>query len=200
MNRIQGPVGLFNVSQMPRFIADSSAAPWQGAFFTDLVAAGEGVVDHVHQMFCFQRTLVPFKFRQAGAAHHGWSTELPGLRLWMPGDEQRFEWSGGGARQFLFVQPGHVEAVLETPWHAVRALRQGAPRPLGPSAESLVDAMRMDILEHSPTGAVAGDLLVAALLSHVRSHGGAKAVAVGGLPRRRGGGCWNALKPGWTRR
>lgn len=182
MDRIQGPDGLFNVSQMPRFIADSSAAPWQGAFFTDLVAAGEGVVDHVHQMFCFQRTQVPFKFRQAGAAHHGWSTELPGLRLWAPGDEQRFEWSGGGARQFLFVQPGHAEAVLETPWHAVRALLQGAPRPLGPSAESLVDAMRMDILEHSPTGAVAGDLLVAALLSHVRSHCGAKAVAVGGLP------------------
>ena len=179
MDRIQGPIGLFNVSEMPRFIADSSAAPWQGAFFTDLVAAEHGVVDHGHQRFCFQRTLVPFRFRKAGAPHHAWSTELPGLRLWAPGDEQRFEWSGGGARQFLFVQPGHVETLLEKPW---RTLRQGAPLLLGPSAAALMDAMRMDILENSPAGAVAGDLLVAALLSHVRPREGAPAVAAGGLP------------------
>lgn len=183
MDRIQGPIGLFNVSEMPRFIADSSAAPWQGAFFTDLVAAGEGVVDHAHRLLCFQRTLVPFRFRKAGAPHHAWNTELPGLRLWVPGEEQRFQWSGGGARQFLFVQPGHVEAVLEKPWHAIGARLQGTPLPLGRSAESLMDAMRMDLLEGSPTGAVAGDLLVAALLSHLRAqHGGNKAMEPGGLP------------------
>jgi AraC family transcriptional regulator len=182
MDRIQGPIGLFNVSQMPRFIADSSAAPWQGAFFTDLIAAGEGVVDHAHQLFCFQRTLVPFRFRKAGAPHHAWNTELPGLRLWAPGDEQRIEWSGGGARQFLFVQPAHVEEVLEKPWHAISAQLQGAPLPLGPAATSLMDAMRVDVLESSPTGAVAGDLLVAALLSHIRAQGGGKASPTGGLP------------------
>ncbi|MCI5067831.1 AraC family transcriptional regulator [Acidovorax sp.] len=182
MDRIQGPIGLFNVSQMPRFIADSSAAPWQGAFFTDLVAAGEGVVDHAHQLFCFQRTLVPFRFRKAGSHHHAWSTELPGLRVWAPGEEQRFEWSGGGARQFLFVHPAHVEAVLEKPWHTIGAMLQGTPLALGRSAESLMDAMRMDILESSPTGAMAGDLLVAALLAHVRpQEDGNKAMAPGSL-------------------
>ena len=182
MDRIQGPQGLFNVSHMPRFLADSSAAAWRGAFFTDLVAAGEGVVDHVHHLFCFQRSLVPFRFRQAGAPHHAWSTQLPGLALWAPGEEQRFQWSGGGARQFLFVQPGQVEEVLEKPWHAISPQQRGAPLALGPSAESLMDAMRMDILEGSPAGAMAGDLLVAALLSHIRSQDGGKPMAAGGLP------------------
>lgn len=181
MDLTRGPQGLFNVSHMPRFIADSSAAPWQGALFTDLVAAGEGVVDHVHDLFCFQRTLVPFRFRKAGAPHHAWSTELPGLRLWAPGEAQRFQWSGGGARQFLFVQPHHAEQVLDKPAHAIRALVQGVPRPFGPSAEALMDAMRMDLLESSPAGALAGDLLVAALLSHVRPQDG-KAPAASGLP------------------
>lgn len=182
MDRIQGPAGLFNVSEMPRFIADSNAAPWRGAFFTDLVAAGAGVVDHLHHLLCFHRTLVPFRFRKLGAAHQAWSTELPGLSLWAPGQEQRLEWSGGGARQFLFVQPAQVEEVLEKPWHAIGALLQDRPLSLGPSAESLMDAMRMDVLEHSPAGAVAGDLLVAALLSHIRPQDTSKARVAGGLP------------------
>ncbi len=42
---VPGPDNLFNVSKMPRFLADSNAVGWEGAFFTDIWATEDGTVE-----------------------------------------------------------------------------------------------------------------------------------------------------------
>jgi hypothetical protein len=52
---LPGPQGLYSVSVMPRFLLDSSRVGWQGAYFTDILGAREGIVDHGHQRYCIRR-------------------------------------------------------------------------------------------------------------------------------------------------
>lgn len=54
---LPGPVGLYNVSVMPRFLLDSSRVGWQGAYFTEIEGAPAGTVDHGHERYCIQRSL-----------------------------------------------------------------------------------------------------------------------------------------------
>ena len=163
---LPGPQGLFNVSQMPRFLADSSAAGWQGAFFTDIVAAPEGRVEHNHTRFSLQRSTVPFKAR-ALKPGRAWSSIGPGLHTWSPGDEQWFDWMGGGARQFLFIEPGRVEEILEVPAERLaHCLGGGVVRSL-PLADLIIQALMLDLAQGSPAGALVGDSLIVSLLAHL---------------------------------
>ena len=161
---LPGPDGLFNVSRQPRFVADSSAVGWNGAFFTDIVAAQEGTVDHGHTRFCLTHSSVPFLMRDVRRSLV-WTTVNPGVYICQPGDEQRFDWQGGGSRKFLFVEPSRVEQILETPskWP------QRHPNEVITSSvvESILRALVSDLQEGSPAGALVGDSLIVALLVHV---------------------------------
>lgn len=162
---LPGPSGLFTVSRQPRFVVDSSAVGWEGAFFTDIRAAEEGTVDHAHTRFCLQYSPMPFMARELrrGAA---WVTMAPGLGIWQPGDEQRFDWKGGGSRQFLFVEPAHVEQILECPLGLRR--QRHDERWSSTVANMIVQAMVCDLQDGSPAGALVGDSLIVALLTHLR--------------------------------
>ncbi len=163
---LPGPSGLFNVSRQPRFLADSGSIGWAGAFFTDIVAADDGAVDHAHTRFCVQHSSTPIKVRTLGR-DAAWTTIEPGLGIWQPGDEQRFEWRGGGSRQFLFVEPAHVEQVLERPL-ALPRLRHNQ-RINSPVANMILRALVCDLRDGSPAGALVGDSLITALLAHLSS-------------------------------
>ena len=177
---LPGPDVLFTVTVPPRFGVDSSAVGWRGAFFTDLQAAPHGTVDHGHARFSVQQSAVPIQIRElrAGAA---WTTATPGVGVWRPGDEQRFEWRGGGNRQFLFIDPAMVEQVLEGPV-APRTSRRGPAEIIAsPLAATLLQAMVHDLRDGSPGGSLVGDSLIVALVVHLwRS--GADRRAGSGLP------------------
>jgi AraC family transcriptional regulator len=166
---LPGPEGLFNVSRQPRFIADSSVVGWTGAFFTDIVAAQEGTVDHGHSRFCLTHSSVPFLVRDVRRSPV-WSTVNPGLYICQPGDEQRFDWQGGGSRKFLFVESSRVEQVLDTPPR--RHQRHPNEAIASPVAETILRALVCDLHEGSPAGALVGDSLIVALLAHL--HGQAQ--------------------------
>lgn len=162
---LQGPNGLFNVSRQPRFLADSSAVGWAGAHFTDLWATEEGTVDHGHTRFCMQHSFVPVRAR-ALRRDAGWTTINPGLGIWHPGDEQSFDWQGGGSRQFLFVEPERVAQILECP-PGLRRLR-GNETLASPLAKMILRALVCDLHDGSPAGALVGDGLIVALIAHLR--------------------------------
>lgn len=163
---IPGPDGLFNVTQRPRFLADSGAVGWAGAFFTDLWAAQAGTVDHGHARLCLQHWQAPFRARERrqGAS---WETMNPGLGIWLSGDEQRFDWEGGGSRQFLFVEPAYAQQVLDGSGRLARPAARPHQGVCSPVARAIVDALAADLREGSPAGALVGDSLVTALLVHL---------------------------------
>jgi AraC family transcriptional regulator len=162
---VPGPDGLFNVSQAPRFLADSTRAGWAGAFFTHLRAAPTGSVDHGHSRYCVQHWRTGFQVRDL-RRQDSWSLKRPGFAVWCPDDEQRFDWLGGGERQFLFIEPSKVEELLG-PRRA--ASRPSAPNEVlqSPVAELIVQAMVRDVHEGCPAGALVGDGLIVALLAHL---------------------------------
>ena len=177
---LPGPDGLFTVTAAPRFGVDSSAVGWRGAYFTDLQAAPRGIVDHGHERFSVQQLGVPLRVRElrAGAA---WTSVPPGVNAWRPGDEQRFEWQGGGYRQFLFIDPDMVDEILDGPVSAC-APRRGLPElTASPLAATLLRAMVQDLQEGSPAGAIVGDSLIAALVAHLWG-GETHRREAGGLP------------------
>ncbi|MBI5268340.1 MAG: helix-turn-helix transcriptional regulator [Burkholderiales bacterium] len=175
---LSGPGGLYSVSVQPRFVLDSARVGWRGAYFTDIVGAPEGIVDHGHGHYCLQRGLHREARRALGQRE--WRQMPAGLSVWRPGDEQRFEWRTGGRSQFLFIAREQVAAVL------------GDDRPLGavghhapvraPVPELILDTLQADLAQGSPAGSLVGDALVAALVAHlssapVRRAGGLSAAA-----------------------
>ncbi|MGZ5195099.1 MAG: helix-turn-helix domain-containing protein, partial [Ramlibacter sp.] len=90
----------------------------------------------------------------------------PGLTTWCPGDAQRFDWLGGGERQFLFIEPSKVAEIL-----GQRCVDRRPSRPnevlQSPVAELILQAMVRDLHDGSPAGALVGDALIVALLAHV---------------------------------
>lgn len=160
---LPGPYGLFNVTVMPRFLVDSRRVGWQGAFFTDIDGASEGTVDHAHARYCIQRGLHHETRRALGK--HEWNPFPRGFAVWRAGDEQRFDWRGGGRSQFLFIDPDVAESVL------------GDHRPLSPLGQKrpanshmvglIFDALQSDLAQGSPAGPLVGDSLIAAVLVHL---------------------------------
>lgn len=161
---LPGPVGLYNVSVMPRFLLDSSRVGWQGAYFTEIQGAPTGRVDHDHERYCIQRGLqVEARSRLPGGS---WCDVPIGFQAWQAGDECRFEWQGGGRAQFLFVSPERAEVVLG---HLPRRLApQAHQRSLRSRAlELMFDALSADLAQGSPAGPLVGDSLIAAALAQL---------------------------------
>ncbi|WP_164886675.1 AraC family transcriptional regulator [Piscinibacter defluvii] len=160
---LPGPHGLYNVSVMPRFLLDSARVGWQGAYFTDIDGAREGVVDHAHERYCIVRVMHHEGHRALG--QRDWIEIPPGFALCQPGDEQRFEWRSGGRSQFLFIDGGRAAEVLGDD----RPLRSSTPAPIpGATLPGLIfDGLWADLAQGSPAGALVGDSLIAALVAHL---------------------------------
>jgi AraC-like DNA-binding protein len=160
---LPGPYGLFNVSVMPRFLVDSRHVGWQGAYFTDIDGASEGTVDHRHARYCIQRGLHHEVRRPLGGRE--WNPFPSGFSVWRAGDEQRFDWRGGGRSQFLFIDPKVAESVLGDERVLPAA---GHRRPVSPHTVGLIfDALQSDLAQGSPAGPLVGDSLIAAIVAHL---------------------------------
>lgn len=170
---LPGPLGLYSVSVMPSFLLDSAHAGWRGAFFTDIVGAPEGIVDHGHERYCIQRGMHHEERRPLG--QRCWRAAPAGFSVWRAGDEQRFHWRRGGRSQFLFIAPDQAAGVL------------GDDRPLAaighaaPASEFMLalifDALQADLAQGSPAGRLVGDSLIAALIGHLAAPAAARPLA-----------------------
>jgi AraC family transcriptional regulator len=160
---LPGPQGLYSVSVMPSFLLDSTRVGWQGAFFTDILGAPEGVVDHGHERYCVVRGMLRQERRTLG--RRTWQEMPAGFSVWRCGDEQRYHWRGGGRAQFLFVAP---EQVAQVTGHDRALAGLGHDAPLrAPMLELIFDALQADVAQGSPAGALVGDSLIAALIAHL---------------------------------
>jgi AraC family transcriptional regulator len=157
----RSPDGMLTVSEAPRFVWHSSAIGWQGAVFAEILSPASGLVDHVHDQYCLRRTHTAYR-RRTGS-HASWKWVPNGSwSSWLPGEEQRSEWMGGGRRQFLFVSPSRMEEVLDG--QLPRSGGQYSRRPeVNSIVERLFDAMAIDLATGSPAGSLVGDCLVTAL-------------------------------------
>jgi AraC-like DNA-binding protein len=160
---LPGPQGLYSVSVMPKFLLDSARVGWQGAYFTDIDGADEGIVDHGHERYCVQRGLHREARRPLGT--RAWQQMPVGCSVWRPGDEQRFHWRTGGRSQFLFIAPELVSVVLG---HERPLPGMGHTSPArSPVLELILDALQTDVAQGSPAGPLVGDSLIAALIAHL---------------------------------
>jgi AraC family transcriptional regulator len=160
---LPGPQGLYSVSVMPSFLVDSARVGWRGAYFTDILGAREGTVDHGHERYCLQRGLHREGRRVLG--RRAWQEVPVGIAVWRAGDEQRFQWRNGGRSQFLFIAPEQVATVLG---HDRPLAGAGHETPLrSPVLELIFDALQADLAQGSPAGPLVGDSLIAALIAHL---------------------------------
>jgi AraC family transcriptional regulator len=163
---LPGPEGLYTVSAMPRFLADSRRVGWQGAFFADVDVAPQGAVNHGHERYCVQRGMHREQRRLHGSK--GWSDVGCGFSVWRAGDEQHFDWRLGGRSQFLFLAPQAASRVLGD----TRVLApQGHAQPQQSRMLALIfDALESDLSQGSPAGPLVGESLIGALIAQLAGH------------------------------
>lgn len=160
---LQGPQGLYSVSVMPSFLLDSARVGWQGAYFTDILAAPKGIVDHGHERYCLRRGVHHEGRRPLG--RRTWHDDPAGFTLRRAGDEQCFEWRDAGRSQFLFIAPEQVATVLGNDGALARPCREDNFR--SPVLDLVFDALQADLAQGSPAGPLVGDSLIAALIAHL---------------------------------
>ena len=160
---LHGPEGLYNVSVMPRFLADSRRIGWQGAYFTDVDVATQGAVDHGHERYCVQRGMHREQRRPSGSRH--WSDVGSGFSVWRAGDEQRFDWRHGGRSQFLFLSPQAATRVLGD--HRVLPPLGHAQPQHSRVLDLIFDALESDLSQGSPAGPLVGESLISALVAQL---------------------------------
>lgn len=161
---LPGPHGLYTVSAMPRFLADSAQVAWAGVYFTDIQAVPEGRVDHAHARLCIRRTAQREWRRHAGTT--SWERVEPAVHVLHAGDEERLDWREAGRAQFLFIGEEQLAALLG------RVPRQLALRGTLDEGRSrlpalLIDALVADLAQGSPAGPLVGESVIAALVAHV---------------------------------
>jgi AraC-like DNA-binding protein len=173
---LAGPDRLYTVTVAPRFLLDSNRVGWQGAFFTSIVGAPTGTVDHGHERYCLQRTFGDGEARRVGRG--SWGNVPAGVSVWQLGDEVRMQWRRGGRSQFLFVAPEQAERMLD---HVPsRMAGQRLHEPVRSRVLELVfDALEADLAQGSPAGPLVGEALIAAAFVQLAGlpEGGAAALA-----------------------
>lgn len=175
---LQGPQGLFSVSRPPEFLVHSGQVGWEGAFFTELVSAPMGRVDHVHEQYCLLRSCAPMQTRSKDGP---WTTREPGLVVCRPGERQAGEWRGGALCQFLFIGPERREHALFGRPPRSSAAEGRAARVV----ERILDALSLDLKEQSPAGSLLGDTLVSAIVCHLWGDSALPSGALGRVAHRR---------------
>ncbi|MDE1168530.1 MAG: AraC family transcriptional regulator [Pseudomonas sp.] len=160
------PQDLYKQDQPPTFNVTSQAVGWKGAFFADVRGRAHGVTDHGHVHVCLQWFDAPRHQRKTGSSAT-WEALAPGLRIWLPGDEQRFETCGVSNNRFLFVERGRVEQIMDSRWQPQAFERHRGRMAHNAMAEHLLAAMSQDLYAGSPAGALVGDSLITALIASV---------------------------------
>jgi AraC family transcriptional regulator len=174
---LEGPNGLLLVSSPPDISQHSGRVGWAGAFFTELVSAPSGTVDHLHTRYCLVRSCAPLETRNLDSH---WTARGPDLQLWRPGERLRGEWRGPARCQFLFISQERAEQCA----HRLSERPLAAPK-VRRSVARILSALSEDLRDGSPAGALVGDTLITGLLCHIRGQDSVGTVTLSALAHRR---------------
>jgi len=153
------------VETSPVRIRSSAQHDWEDTLAFDVGGSPAGECRHEHENLSLQLWWQPVEMRSPRSG--SWRNVNPGARLYVPGEEQHFEWRRTVRVNIVFITPDRVERILERPYsrshlEAWRGLEFNSP-----FVSRVVAAMADDIANGCPAGALVGDSLTAALVAHL---------------------------------
>jgi AraC-like DNA-binding protein len=163
---IKGPAGFLNVKTGPARIVSSAAHQWQGTLALDIVGEPTGECRHDHSVFTLQLWAQPLLLRPLRGSG-GWRTVAPGAHLWLPGEQQYFEWRQGSRTRIVLIRPERVEQMLERPYEKTNLERWCGLDFADPFVQRIISAISEDIGSGCPAGALVGDSLTTALVGYL---------------------------------
>jgi AraC family transcriptional regulator len=165
---LTGPEGLFEIPTAAPRILSSAPHGWHGTLVLDITGVPAGEARQNHVCLALQLVSEPISVRPLRGPG-SWLAIPRGCRLWLPGEEQHFEWRGLPQTTFVLVTSERIEQILETPYSRVGAGLE-AWRALhfrSPLVSRLVAAMVDDIASDCAAGPIVGDSLTTALVAHL---------------------------------
>ena len=163
---IDSPAGFLKVKTGPARIISSAGHGWHGTLALDIVGEPTGESRHDHSVFSLQLWAQPLSLRPLRNAG-GWRTVAPGAHLWLPGEQQYFEWRKGSRTRIVLIRPERVEQILERALPQTNLDRWRGLDFANPVVHSIVSAISEDIGSDCPGGALVGDSLTTALVGYL---------------------------------
>jgi AraC-like DNA-binding protein len=146
-------------------IKSSAAHGWDETLVFDVDGPPTGECRHDHEHVSLQIWWQPVGMRSLKAG--SWRSVQPGARLWLPGEEQYFEWRRSARVNIVFIRPERVERILEQPYSRSNFDAWRTLEFRSPFVAHVVAAMAEDVANDCPAGALVGDSLTIALVAYL---------------------------------
>lgn len=164
----KSPPGLRWATPATPQVMSSDGHRWQGALAIESAGTPTGECRHEHKLVTLQLWWQPFLVRPLRGPGT-WRTVAPGARLWLPGEEQYFEWRQSGRTNMVLMAPERIEQVLQQPYSKVNLERWRGLDFVSPFVSRLIEAISDDMANDCPAGPLAGDSLMAALIAYLEA-------------------------------
>jgi AraC-like DNA-binding protein len=158
-------LGPLKVATRPVQIKSSAAHGWDETLMFDVNGPPTGECRHEHEHVSLQIWWQPVGMRSLKGGP--WRSVEPGARLWVPGEEQHFEWRRSARVNIVFITPERVERILEQPYSRSNFDAWRTLEFRSAFVSHIVAAMSEDIAWDCPAGALVGDSLTTALVAHL---------------------------------
>ena len=154
-----------NVETSPVRIRSSAPHGWEDTLAFDVGGSPAGACRHYHENLSLQLWWQPVGMRSLRGG--SWRCVKPGARLWVPGEEQCFEWRRTVRVSIVFITPDRVERILDQAYSRTKLDAWRGLEFNSPFVSRIVAAMADDIISGCPAGSLVGDSLTAALVAHL---------------------------------
>ena len=159
------PIAPLAVTTAPTRIKSSLAHGWRDTLAFDIAGTSAGQCRHEHEHLCLQLWWQPLAMRPLPGG--SWRCVEPGARLWLPGEQQHFEWRRRARVNIVFIRPERVEHILERPYSKTKLEAWRELDFCSPFVSGVMAAIADDIVNDCPAGPIVGDSLTTALVAHL---------------------------------
>lgn len=167
------PITPLAVLTSPTRIKSSAAHDWRDTLAFDIAGTPAGQCRHEHEHVCLQLWWQPLAMRPLPGG--SWRSVEPGARLWLPGEQQHFEWRRRARVNIIFIRPERVENILECPYPKAKLEAWRELDFCSPFVSGVMAAIADDIANDCPAGPIVGESLTTALVAYLaRSSGEAE--------------------------
>jgi len=160
------PGGLGKRAKGAAHITSSAAHHWRGTLALDIVGSATGECRNDHVRVALQLWWQPLSVRPLRGLG-SWRTLEAGARLWLPGEQQYFQWRQAVHTSIVLILPERIEQILERPYSKVKLDAWRGLDFRSSFVSRLVAAMTDDLANHCPAGPIVGDSLTTALVAHL---------------------------------
>ncbi len=165
---LTSPSGLRWTTPNRAKVISSADHRWQGALALETAGSPAGECRHQHAVVTLQVWQQPFRVRPIRGPG-GWRMVAPAARLWLPGEEQYFEWRQSGRTTLVFITPERIEQVLERDDSPATFARWRGVDFVSSFVSRLVAAISDDLANQCPAGPLVGDSLTTALIAYLET-------------------------------